>query len=99
MVTSRIWFTAAQKAELWERWKNGQSAAAISRALERKKSDPLAKGYVKSFARPGGNMTGMFLDLPELSGKQVAVLRLITRSNLSGRCIEAGDPRPLNAKS
>src|SRR6202167_1298226 len=36
MVTSRIWFTAAQKAELWERWKNGQSAASISRALERK---------------------------------------------------------------
>ena len=36
MVTSRIWFTAAQKAELWERWKNGQSAAAIPRALERK---------------------------------------------------------------
>ncbi len=36
MVTSRIWFTAAHKAELWERWKNGQSAAAISRALERK---------------------------------------------------------------
>ena len=36
MVTSRIWFTAAQKAELWERWKNGQSASAISRALERK---------------------------------------------------------------
>ena len=35
-MTSRIWFTAAQKAELWERWKNGQSAAAISRALERK---------------------------------------------------------------
>jgi hypothetical protein len=22
MVTSRIWFTAAQKAELWERWKS-----------------------------------------------------------------------------
>ena len=36
MVTSRIWFTAAQKAELWDRWKNGQSAAAISRALDRK---------------------------------------------------------------
>jgi hypothetical protein len=35
MVTSRIRFTAAQKAELWERWKNGQNAAAISRALER----------------------------------------------------------------
>ena len=36
MVASRIWFTAAQKAELWERWKSGQCAAAISRALERK---------------------------------------------------------------
>ena len=36
MVTSRIRFTAAQKNELWERWKNGQSAAAVSRALERK---------------------------------------------------------------
>ena len=38
-------------------------------------SDPLARGYVKSLARPGGNMTGMFLDLPELSGKQIALLR------------------------
>jgi hypothetical protein len=33
---ARIWFTAKQKAELWERWKKGQSAAAISRALERR---------------------------------------------------------------
>ena len=39
MVTSRIWFTAAQKAELWERWKNGQSAAAISRALGKEEQD------------------------------------------------------------
>ena len=36
MVTSRIWFTAAQKAQLWERWKSGLSAAAISRALDRR---------------------------------------------------------------
>jgi hypothetical protein len=35
-VHARIWFTTKQKAELWERWKNGQSAAAISRALERR---------------------------------------------------------------
>jgi putative tryptophan/tyrosine transport system substrate-binding protein len=40
-------------------------------------SDPLAKGYVKSLARPGGNMTGIFLDLPELSGKQVGLLKEI----------------------
>jgi putative ABC transport system substrate-binding protein len=40
-------------------------------------SDPIAKGYVKSLARPGGNVTGMFLDLPELSGKQVGLLKEI----------------------
>ena len=40
-------------------------------------SDPVAKGYVKSSARPGGNITGMFLDIPELSGKQVGLLKEI----------------------
>jgi putative ABC transport system substrate-binding protein len=40
-------------------------------------SDPVAKGYVKSLARPGGNMTGMFLDIPELSGKQMGLLKEI----------------------
>ena len=36
MVTSRIWFTSAQKAELWGRWKQGQSISSISRALDRR---------------------------------------------------------------
>jgi hypothetical protein len=40
-------------------------------------SDPIAIGFVKSLARPGGNMTGMFLDIPELSGKQVGLLKEI----------------------
>ena len=38
-------------------------------------SDPLAKGWVKNLAQPGGNMTGFFLDIPEMSGKQLALLR------------------------
>jgi putative ABC transport system substrate-binding protein len=38
-------------------------------------SDPVAKGWIKSLARPGGNMTGFFLDVPEMSGKQVGLLR------------------------
>jgi len=38
-------------------------------------SDPVAKGYVKSLARPGGNVTGMFLDIPELIGKQLGLLK------------------------
>ncbi len=33
---ARIWFTPRQKAELWERWKNGQGVADIARALERR---------------------------------------------------------------
>jgi putative ABC transport system substrate-binding protein len=40
-------------------------------------SDPVAKGYAKSLGRPGGNITGMFLDIPELSGKQVQLLKQI----------------------
>ena len=32
----RRWFSQEQKAELWERWKNGQSPSDIARALERK---------------------------------------------------------------
>ena len=44
MVTSRILFTAKQKDELWERWKNGQSVLAISRALERAGTRPASSG-------------------------------------------------------
>ncbi len=40
-------------------------------------SDPIAKGYAKSLARPGGNVTGIFLDLPELSAKQLQLFREI----------------------
>ena len=40
-------------------------------------SDPVAAGFVRILARPGGNVTGIFLDLPELSGKQLEFLREI----------------------
>jgi ABC-type uncharacterized transport system substrate-binding protein len=32
-------------------------------------SDPVANGWVKSLARPGGHCTGLFLDIPELGGQ------------------------------
>ena len=38
-------------------------------------SDPVANGWVKSLARPGGNVTGLFLDIPELGGKQIELLK------------------------
>ena len=38
-------------------------------------SDPVQSGFVASLARPGGSVTGIFLDLPELAGKQIQLLR------------------------
>lgn len=32
-------------------------------------TDPVAEGYAESYSRPGGNVTGVFLDAPELAGK------------------------------
>jgi putative ABC transport system substrate-binding protein len=37
--------------------------------------DPLALGYVRSLARPGGNITGVFLMQPELTGKRLELLK------------------------
>ena len=38
-------------------------------------SDPVASGWAASLGRPGGNVTGIFLDLPELSAKCLQLLR------------------------
>jgi len=37
-------------------------------------SDPMATGAVRSLAQPGGNVTGVFLDLPDLTAKQLQLL-------------------------
>jgi putative ABC transport system substrate-binding protein len=37
--------------------------------------DPVGTGLVASLARPGGNLTGLSLLLPELGGKRLALLR------------------------
>ncbi|HEX6442971.1 MAG TPA: ABC transporter substrate-binding protein [Stellaceae bacterium] len=38
-------------------------------------TDPVASGWAQSLARPGGNLTGVFLDIPELGGKLVDFAR------------------------
>jgi putative ABC transport system substrate-binding protein len=38
-------------------------------------SDPIANGWARSLRHPGRNFSGIFLDLPELSGKQVQLLK------------------------
>jgi putative ABC transport system substrate-binding protein len=37
-------------------------------------SDPVKSGFVQSLARPGGNITGLFFDFPEFSGKWLELL-------------------------
>jgi putative ABC transport system substrate-binding protein len=37
--------------------------------------DPIARGYVNSLRRPGGNITGVFLRQTELAQKQVEILK------------------------
>jgi ABC-type uncharacterized transport system substrate-binding protein len=46
-------------------------------------SDPVASGFVRSLARPGGNVTGVFLDFPDFSAKCLQLL-IETVPTLSG---------------
>ena len=38
-------------------------------------TDPIAAGFATGLARPGKNVTGLFLDFPELSGKWIEFLK------------------------
>jgi putative ABC transport system substrate-binding protein len=42
-------------------------------------SDPVGTGFVTSLARPGGNITGLSLQSPELSGKRLEWLKHIVK--------------------
>jgi len=49
-----------------------QSIPIVAMDLE---SDPIANGWAASLARPGGNVTGIFLDLPGFNAKSLQLLR------------------------
>jgi putative tryptophan/tyrosine transport system substrate-binding protein len=38
-------------------------------------TDPIAEGYAQSHSRPGGNVTGVFLDAPGFAGKWLELLK------------------------
>ena len=55
-------------------------------------NDPVAAGYAESYGRPGGNVTGLFLDAPGFAGKWFELLRA-TVPGLS-RVVALWDPSP-----
>ena len=42
--------------------------------------DPVESGFVASIGRPGGNVTGLFLNLPDLTGKWVQLMKEVVPS-------------------
>jgi putative ABC transport system substrate-binding protein len=61
-------------------------------------NDPVGSGFVASLARPGGNITGLSTLAPELSGKQLELLKE-TVSKLSRLAVLGSSAEPGNAQS
>jgi len=61
-------------------------------------SDPVANGFVASLARPGGNITGLATLAPEISGKQLELLKEIV-PRLSRVAVLGTSTQPGNAQS
>jgi putative tryptophan/tyrosine transport system substrate-binding protein len=60
--------------------------------------DPVGNGFVASLARPGGNITGLSTLAPEISGKQLELLKEIV-PKLSRVAVLGTSTRPGNAQS
>jgi putative ABC transport system substrate-binding protein len=60
--------------------------------------DPVGNGFVASLARPGGNITGLSMLSPEISGKQLELLKEIVPW-LSRVAVLGTSTRPGNAQS
>jgi len=62
-------------------------------------NDPVGSAFVASLARPGGNITGLATLAPELSGKQLELLKEIvprlSRVAILGNSTEPGNPQLL----
>ena len=61
--------------------------------------DPVGSGFAASLARPGGNITGLSTYFPEISGKQLELLREIvpklSRAAVLGNASQPGHPQAL----
>ncbi len=60
-------------------------------------NDPVGNGFVASLARPGGNITGLSTLAPEISGKQLELLKEVV-PRLSRVAVLASSTTPGNAQ-
>jgi putative tryptophan/tyrosine transport system substrate-binding protein len=62
-------------------------------------NDPVGNGFAASLARPGGNITGFSTEYPEISGKQLELLKEIipklSRVAVLGNSTQPGNPQEL----
>ena len=61
-------------------------------------NDPVGNGFVRSLARPGGNITGLSTLAPEISGKQLELLKEIV-PKLSRVAVLGSSTNPGNAQA
>jgi len=62
--------------------------------------DPLGAGYVASLSRPGGNVTGLSLQLAELAGKRLELLReVLPNMRTLAALAAAGDSEALRERT
>ena len=61
-------------------------------------NDPVGSGFVASLARPGGNITGLSTLSPEISGKQLELLKEIVRK-LARVAVLGNSTEPGNAQA
>jgi putative tryptophan/tyrosine transport system substrate-binding protein len=73
--------------------KEATSSIPIVMALD---YDPIGNGFVASLARPGGNITGLSAVYPEMSGKQLELLKEIV-PGLSNVAVIGTSTQPGNA--
>lgn len=52
-----------------------KATTAIPIVANDMESDPIAQKFAASLNRPGGNITGLFLDFPEIGGKWIQLLK------------------------
>jgi putative ABC transport system substrate-binding protein len=56
-------------------------------------ADPVASGFVATLARPGGNITGLSLQSPELAGKRLELLKeIVPKLSRVAFLAHGGDP-------